>query len=34
MDIILVPVGDVDPVTLDMLKDDVREILQKPVSIV
>ena len=25
MDIVLVPVGEVDPVALDMLKDNVRE---------
>ena len=33
MDIILVPLGDVDPVTLDMLKDNAREILQKTICV-
>jgi archaemetzincin len=33
MDIVLVPVGEMDPVVLDMLKDDLREILQKAISV-
>jgi archaemetzincin len=33
MDIVLVPVGEVDPVSLDMLTDDLREILQKEIRI-
>jgi len=33
MEIVLVPVGEVDPVTLEMLKDDVREILQKAICV-
>jgi archaemetzincin len=33
MDIVLVPVGQIDPVALDTLKEDLREILQKEIWI-
>jgi archaemetzincin len=33
MDIVLVPVGEVDAATLSMLKDDLREVLQKVICV-
>jgi archaemetzincin len=33
MDIVLVPVGEVDPVALGMLKDDLSEILRKAIQV-